>query len=109
SCSDHAQAGVSRSPYVLTRDRRPEARPTRSGIEFRVRGEQCIVTGNTAVENLFVESAEQHSFKNPGRAACSGPLRCWSMHGKNNHQAWSTLTASSAFQFCGSALTFIAR
>ena len=45
----------------------------------------------------------------PRQGRVLGPLRCWSIHGKNNHQAWSALTASSAFQFCGSALIFIAR
>jgi hypothetical protein len=39
------------------------------------------------------------------------PLRCRSLRSRNNHQAWSVraLNGSAAFQFCGSALTFIAR
>ena len=45
------------------------------------------------------------------RAEFLEPLRCRSLRNRNNHQACSVraLNGSAAFQFCGSALAFIAR
>src|SRR6266566_3681121 len=48
-------ATCSRGSDVFRRDRRPKARPTRSGIDLRIRSEQRIVTTDAAIKTFLVE------------------------------------------------------
>lgn len=50
----HAVTMVSFGGHVLRRDRRREAGPAATGVEFRVRAEQRFAAADTAIAALFL-------------------------------------------------------
>ena len=54
-CPGQTEAAVLFCLDVLGRDRRPETRPSRTGIELRVRAEQRRPACDTAVESGLVD------------------------------------------------------